>query len=63
MIWIVSIIVFFIIGIIAKDRYNYNHGIHRGCGGHWILEMTDEEDNTFWTCNKCGKVIETITIV
>ena len=64
MIWIVLIIASLIIGIIVKDRYEYNKGIHRGCGGHWIMEtLPDEDDNTFWTCDKCGKVIETVTII
>ena len=64
MICFVLIIVSFIIGVIVRDRYVYNKGIHRGCGGHWVMDVPpDDGDNTFWTCDKCGKVIETVTIL
>lgn len=63
-----STIVFIILMIsciIFLNKKNYNNGIHNNCGGHWIYqEAVGHQSYTgyIYSCDKCGEVIEIISI-
>lgn len=57
--FITFIIFIFILTYIysSTEQRIYNNGIHEDCGGTWELVSVYEDDNYYYSCDKCGKVI------